>query len=326
MSLRNHLSFAGNSGYVSVTKSPSIAAAYAFGRTGSKLKKGYVYLISPTEMTDDDLGGRVEDDEVYPSPYVRVKGDGIGAKQYGRVEDAESGPAYGRVKHAGDKPTSRESGESGLKALVKELADDTPYGRVRLAPSRTFGRDRPDKLRQILDITAWEREFFHRAPFHRRPFRPDTALGHHFGDIRQGSRSRGPTSRESRLAKIKTLAHMVNSNKAERQPPSADDWLLAQILTDDMVPAPADSQDLMVWMHETNPKSFAALAVAMKRGLMSTEECIMTFREAAKRVLTARHAEVSRLGASAGLWAEVVRETQGLVARRIRMADPWRVM
>ncbi|KAM3503346.1 hypothetical protein MY11210_008755 [Beauveria gryllotalpidicola] len=45
-SLRNHLSLAGNSGLVSLSRSPQAAERYAFGRTGDKKEKGYVYAVS----------------------------------------------------------------------------------------------------------------------------------------------------------------------------------------------------------------------------------------------------------------------------------------
>lgn len=47
-SLRNHLSFAGNSAYIPLTRTTTTAQSYAFGRTGSGSTTGYVYLISAT--------------------------------------------------------------------------------------------------------------------------------------------------------------------------------------------------------------------------------------------------------------------------------------
>ncbi|PHH79951.1 putative enterotoxin [Ophiocordyceps australis] len=49
MDLKKHLSFAGNSGYVSLTRSKSTAETYAFGRTGEKKSVGYVYKVAPSE-------------------------------------------------------------------------------------------------------------------------------------------------------------------------------------------------------------------------------------------------------------------------------------
>ncbi|OAA36852.1 Bordetella pertussis toxin A [Metarhizium rileyi] len=46
-SLEHHLSFAGESGLVSLTRSPQTAEAYAFGRTGEKQTKGYIYIVAP---------------------------------------------------------------------------------------------------------------------------------------------------------------------------------------------------------------------------------------------------------------------------------------
>ncbi|TQV99908.1 hypothetical protein V2A60_005330 [Cordyceps javanica] len=51
-SLHNHLSFAGNSGLVSLTRSPETAEAYAFGRSGDKATKGYIYVIAPKDVPD----------------------------------------------------------------------------------------------------------------------------------------------------------------------------------------------------------------------------------------------------------------------------------
>ncbi|OAA38438.1 Heat-labile enterotoxin IIA, A chain [Beauveria brongniartii RCEF 3172] len=51
-SLINHLSFAGNSGFVSLTRNPHTAEQYAFGRTGGKTEKGYIYVISYKNVPD----------------------------------------------------------------------------------------------------------------------------------------------------------------------------------------------------------------------------------------------------------------------------------
>ncbi|KAM3438363.1 hypothetical protein NHJ13734_004236 [Beauveria thailandica] len=51
-SLINHLSFAGNSGLVSLTRNPHTAEQYAFGRTGGKTEKGYIYVISYKNVPD----------------------------------------------------------------------------------------------------------------------------------------------------------------------------------------------------------------------------------------------------------------------------------
>ncbi|EGX89650.1 hypothetical protein CCM_07902 [Cordyceps militaris CM01] len=51
-SLRNHLSFVGNSGLVSLSRSPETAESYAFGRSGEKLQTGYVYVIAPKDLPD----------------------------------------------------------------------------------------------------------------------------------------------------------------------------------------------------------------------------------------------------------------------------------
>ncbi|KAM0743828.1 hypothetical protein ACQRIT_001142 [Beauveria bassiana] len=51
-SLINHLSFAGNSGFVSLTRNPHTAEQYAFGRTGSKKEKGYIYVIAHKNVPD----------------------------------------------------------------------------------------------------------------------------------------------------------------------------------------------------------------------------------------------------------------------------------
>ncbi|KAM3528351.1 hypothetical protein NHJ13051_002475 [Beauveria bassiana] len=51
-SLINHLSFAGNSGFVSLTRNPHTAEQYAFGRTGSKKEKGYIYVIASKNVPD----------------------------------------------------------------------------------------------------------------------------------------------------------------------------------------------------------------------------------------------------------------------------------
>ncbi|KAK8912212.1 hypothetical protein VCV18_012703 [Metarhizium anisopliae] len=48
--LQHHLSFAGNSGFISVTRSPQSAERYAFGRTGAQKDKGYIYVIAPNDV------------------------------------------------------------------------------------------------------------------------------------------------------------------------------------------------------------------------------------------------------------------------------------
>ncbi|OAR01068.1 hypothetical protein LLEC1_06554, partial [Akanthomyces lecanii] len=52
MSLQHHLSFAGNSGFVSVSRSPSAAGTSALGRTDAKVEKIYIYAIAPEGMPD----------------------------------------------------------------------------------------------------------------------------------------------------------------------------------------------------------------------------------------------------------------------------------
>ncbi|KAM3505955.1 hypothetical protein MY10362_002645 [Beauveria mimosiformis] len=51
-SLTHHLSFAGNSGFVSLTRNPQTAEQYAFGRTGGKTEKGYIYVIAYKNVPD----------------------------------------------------------------------------------------------------------------------------------------------------------------------------------------------------------------------------------------------------------------------------------
>ncbi|KZZ89413.1 Bordetella pertussis toxin A [Moelleriella libera RCEF 2490] len=50
--LSRHLSFSGNSRYVSLTRSRATAAAYAFGRTGGKTTVGYLYRLAPNDIGD----------------------------------------------------------------------------------------------------------------------------------------------------------------------------------------------------------------------------------------------------------------------------------
>lgn len=52
MNLQHHLSFVGDSGLVSLTRSPKAAEQYAFGRTGQKADKGYIYVIAPKDVRE----------------------------------------------------------------------------------------------------------------------------------------------------------------------------------------------------------------------------------------------------------------------------------
>ncbi|XP_044719860.1 pertussis toxin, subunit 1 domain-containing protein [Hirsutella rhossiliensis] len=52
MNLITHLSFGGESGYVSVSRSRDAAARYAFGRTEAKTETGYIYYLAPHNMPD----------------------------------------------------------------------------------------------------------------------------------------------------------------------------------------------------------------------------------------------------------------------------------
>ncbi|PHH74429.1 hypothetical protein CDD82_4945 [Ophiocordyceps australis] len=52
MDLQKHLSFQGQSGYISVTRSLSTAQGYAFGRRAPQQTAGYVYIISPESLPD----------------------------------------------------------------------------------------------------------------------------------------------------------------------------------------------------------------------------------------------------------------------------------
>ncbi|KAM3509237.1 hypothetical protein MY11210_006420, partial [Beauveria gryllotalpidicola] len=48
--LKNHLSFGGNSGLVSVSRSPKAAERFAFGRSANQAVKGYIYIIHPKNI------------------------------------------------------------------------------------------------------------------------------------------------------------------------------------------------------------------------------------------------------------------------------------
>ncbi|PHH59375.1 putative enterotoxin [Ophiocordyceps australis] len=50
--LQKHLSFVGESGYISVTRSLSTAQDYAFGRQASQQNTGYIFIISPENLPD----------------------------------------------------------------------------------------------------------------------------------------------------------------------------------------------------------------------------------------------------------------------------------
>ncbi|KAJ4148579.1 hypothetical protein LMH87_003043 [Akanthomyces muscarius] len=50
MSLRNHLSFAGNSGLVSLSRDPQTAQSYALGRSADKAQKGYIYVVAAKDV------------------------------------------------------------------------------------------------------------------------------------------------------------------------------------------------------------------------------------------------------------------------------------
>ncbi|RDA85656.1 hypothetical protein CP532_3541 [Ophiocordyceps camponoti-leonardi (nom. inval.)] len=52
MDLRRHLSFGGNSGYVSVSRSRRAAARYSFDRLGNRKEVGYLYRIAPNYLPD----------------------------------------------------------------------------------------------------------------------------------------------------------------------------------------------------------------------------------------------------------------------------------
>ncbi|EFY94186.2 pertussis toxin, subunit 1 [Metarhizium robertsii] len=97
MSLKNHLSFAGNSGYVSLSRSREAAGRYAFGRTGEKMTTGYIYIVVPKDVSNGYwIPG------IYPND---------GAARFNQ-EFAASGPVPGdSISHAyeihEDKPTAR---------------------------------------------------------------------------------------------------------------------------------------------------------------------------------------------------------------------------
>ncbi|KFG81441.1 hypothetical protein MANI_024592 [Metarhizium anisopliae] len=51
-SLQRHLNFAGDSGYVSLTRSVTTAEKYAFGRSAAQNKIGYIYVVAPVNVPD----------------------------------------------------------------------------------------------------------------------------------------------------------------------------------------------------------------------------------------------------------------------------------
>lgn len=50
--LNRHLSFAGNSAYVSTSRSDIAAQSYMFGRTGMRTRQGFLYVIAPDDLPD----------------------------------------------------------------------------------------------------------------------------------------------------------------------------------------------------------------------------------------------------------------------------------
>ncbi|PQK18120.1 hypothetical protein BB8028_0012g00170 [Beauveria bassiana] len=98
-SLRYHLSFVGNSGLVSLSRSPETADSYVFGRSGEKATKGYIYVIAPKDVPDGYW---------VPGIYPPEKNPAVARNQEFAV--AGSVPATS-ISHAykvtSDKPSSR---------------------------------------------------------------------------------------------------------------------------------------------------------------------------------------------------------------------------
>ncbi|XWX00430.1 hypothetical protein V2A60_008450 [Cordyceps javanica] len=139
-SLRNHLSFVGNSGLVSLSRSPETAESYAFGRSGEKTTKGYIYVISPKDVPDGYW---------VPGIYTPKKNPAVARNQEFAV--AGSVPATS-ISHAyevtGDKPSSRRTKIMNPDYVLKKsrpcgssgLGKRTTCGPAKYTPKTATGR------------------------------------------------------------------------------------------------------------------------------------------------------------------------------------------
>ncbi|KAM0742715.1 hypothetical protein ACQRIT_002892 [Beauveria bassiana] len=97
--LQNHLNFGGKSGLVSVSRSPEAAESYAFGRSGEKKTKGYIYVINPVDVPEGYW---------VPGIYPPEKNPAVGRNREFAVVDKIPGSS---ISHAyevtSDKPNSR---------------------------------------------------------------------------------------------------------------------------------------------------------------------------------------------------------------------------
>ncbi|EJP63775.1 uncharacterized protein BBA_07419 [Beauveria bassiana ARSEF 2860] len=99
--LQNHLNFGGNSGLVSVSRSPQTAEGYAFGRSADGATKGYIYVINAKDLPDGYW---------VPGIYPPEKNPAVGRNRefavVGKVPESSISHAY---EVTSNKPSSRST-------------------------------------------------------------------------------------------------------------------------------------------------------------------------------------------------------------------------
>ncbi|KAM3453103.1 hypothetical protein MY3296_004030 [Beauveria thailandica] len=99
--LHNHLSFGGNSGLVSVTRSPQTAERYAFGRSADGATKGYIYVINGKDLPDGYW---------VPGIYSPEKNPAVARNREFALVDKVPGSSISHVYEVtSDKPSSRST-------------------------------------------------------------------------------------------------------------------------------------------------------------------------------------------------------------------------
>ncbi|KFG81382.1 hypothetical protein MANI_016364 [Metarhizium anisopliae] len=195
LSLQRHLSFVGESGLVSLSRSRRSAEGYAFGRTGAKTGRGYVYVVSPTDVPDGYW---------VPGLFPPEKNPAVGHNQ----EFAAAGPIPGSsISHAyevyEDDPSDRSrkikndnyalreapgcvhmKRSMGMGALCDpaKLIDDEVWLAKSVSPGR-FGPPQPPGTTkmgipgaspEMIDRPAGGKGKGNSSPQASRPFKPST--------------------------------------------------------------------------------------------------------------------------------------------------------
>lgn len=135
--LRNHLAFAGDSAFVSLSRSPESAERYAFGRAADKAQTGYIYVLAPKDVPDGYW---------IPGIYPPDKNPAVGINQEFAATNAVPGSS---ISHAyevtRDNPSSRSKKVKNENYSLKSSPRCSIQKRSTCDPAKFVEQEEPKK-------------------------------------------------------------------------------------------------------------------------------------------------------------------------------------